>query len=52
MAPLSYWLGRTHDGLGARDAATRHLNRYLSLRSPATDALAKDAAARVARAAG
>jgi eukaryotic-like serine/threonine-protein kinase len=52
MVPLSYWLGRTHDGLGARDAATRHLNRYLSLRSPATDALAKDAASRVTRAGG
>ena len=52
MVPLSYWLGRTHYGLGARDAATRHFNRYLSLRSPATDAFAKDAAARVARAAG
>ena len=25
MVPLSYWLGRAHDGLGARDAAERHL---------------------------
>ena len=49
MVPLSYWLGRTHDGLGARDAAARHFNRYLSLRSAATDALAKDAATRVTR---
>ena len=50
MVPLSYWLGRAHDGLGARDAAARHFNRYLSLRAPATDALAKDAAARATRA--
>jgi tetratricopeptide (TPR) repeat protein/predicted RNA-binding protein YlqC (UPF0109 family) len=52
MVPLSYWLGRAHDGLGARDAAARHFNHYLSLRSPTTDALAKDAAARVTRASG
>ncbi len=52
MVPLSYWLGRAHDGLGARDAAARHFNQYLSLRSSATDALAKDAAARVSRASG
>jgi tetratricopeptide (TPR) repeat protein len=52
MVPLSYWLGRAHDGLGARDAAARHFNRYLSLRSAATDALAKDAAARITRAGG
>jgi eukaryotic-like serine/threonine-protein kinase len=49
MVPLSYWLGRAHEGLGARDAATRHYNRYLSMRAPATDALAKDAATRVSR---
>jgi hypothetical protein len=48
MVPLSYWLGRAHEGLGARDAAQRHLRAYLTLRSPATDPLAKDAAARVA----
>jgi serine/threonine protein kinase/tetratricopeptide (TPR) repeat protein len=48
MAPLSYWLGRAHEGLGARDAAQRHLRAYLALRSPATDPLAKDAATRVA----
>jgi tetratricopeptide (TPR) repeat protein len=48
MVPLSYWLGRAHDGLGARDAAERHLRAYLTLRSPATDPLAKDAAVRVA----
>jgi len=48
MVPLSYWLGRAHEGLGARDAADRHLRAYLALRSPATDPLAKDAAARVA----
>jgi eukaryotic-like serine/threonine-protein kinase len=48
MAPLSYWLGRAHDGLGARDAAERHLRAYLALRSPATDPLARDAATRVA----
>lgn len=47
MVPLSYWLGRAHDGLGARDAAERHLRAYLALRSPATDALAKDAEARL-----
>ena len=47
LLPLSYWLGRAHDGLGARDAAARHFNHYLSLRAPATDALAKDAAARL-----
>lgn len=49
MVPLSYWLGRAHDGLGARDAAQRHLRAYLSRRSPATDALAKDAEARNAK---
>lgn len=49
LVPLSYWLGRAHDGLGAREAATRHFNSYLSLRSAETDALAKDAAARLAR---
>jgi len=48
MVPLSYWLGRAHDGLGAHDAAERHLHAYLALRSPKTDALAKDAAARIA----
>jgi len=48
MAPLSYWLGRAHEGLGARDASERHLRAYLALRSPATDPLAKDAAARLA----
>ena len=47
MVPLSYWLGRAHDGLGARDAAERHLRAYLELRSPATDPLAKDAEARL-----
>ena len=49
LVPLSYWLGRAHHGLGARDASTGHFNRYLSLRSAATDALAKDAAARLTR---
>ena len=49
LVPLSYWLGRAHDGLGARDAAARHFNHYLSLRSAATDALAKDAATRLSR---
>jgi tetratricopeptide (TPR) repeat protein len=48
LVPLNYWLGRAHDGLGARDAAERHLREYLALRSPARDPLAKDAAARVA----
>jgi tetratricopeptide (TPR) repeat protein len=48
VVPLSYWLGRAHDGLGAREAATRNFNAYLGLRSPATDPLAKDAAARLA----
>ncbi len=52
MVPLSYWLGRAHDGLGARDAAARHFNHYLSLRSAKTDAPAKDAAARITRASG
>ena len=47
LVPLSYWLGRAHDGLGARDAATRHFTAYLALRSPAADPLAKDAAARL-----
>jgi tetratricopeptide (TPR) repeat protein len=46
VVPLSYWLGRAHDGLGARDAAARHYKAYLALRSPAADPLAKDAAAR------
>ncbi len=49
MAPLNYWLGRAHDGLGARDAAARHYRAYLALRSPKADALGRDAAARVAR---
>ena len=48
VVPLSYWLGRAHDGLGARDAAERHYRAYLAFRSPATDALAKDAAQRSA----
>jgi len=48
LVPLNYWLGRAHDGIGARDAAGQHLRAYLALRSPATDPLAKDAAARVA----
>ena len=48
LVPLNYWLGRAHQGLGARDAAERHLRAYLALRSPAADPLAKDAAARVA----
>jgi tetratricopeptide (TPR) repeat protein len=52
LVPLSYWLGRAHDGLGARDAAAGHFNRYLKLRSPATNALAKDAAARLTRGGG
>lgn len=47
MVPLRYWLGRAHEGLGARDAAERHLRAYLALRSPATDALAKDAESRL-----
>ena len=47
VVPLSYWLGRAHDGLGAREAATRNFNAYLGLRSPANDPLAKDAAARL-----
>jgi hypothetical protein len=47
MVPLSYWLGRVHEGLRARDAAERHYQVYLALRSPATDRLAKDAAARL-----
>lgn len=46
MVPLSYWLGRAHEGLGAREAAVRHYSAYLALRSPATDPLAKDAARR------
>jgi tetratricopeptide (TPR) repeat protein len=49
VVPLSYWLGRAHDGLGARDAATRHFKAYLALRSPTSDPLAKDAAVRVGR---
>jgi eukaryotic-like serine/threonine-protein kinase len=49
MVPLSYWLGRAHDGLGAHDAAARHFKQYVSLRSATTDALAKDAATRLAR---
>ena len=48
MVPLSYWLGRVHEGLRARDAAERHYKAYLALRSPAMDRLAKDAALRVA----
>jgi tetratricopeptide (TPR) repeat protein len=47
VVPLSYWLGRAHEALGSRDAAHRHLRAYLALRSPDTDALARDAAARV-----
>jgi tetratricopeptide (TPR) repeat protein len=47
VVPLGYWLGRAHDGLGARDAAQRHYQTYLALRSPAADPLAKDAAARI-----
>jgi hypothetical protein len=47
VVPLSYWLGRAHEALGARDAAARHLRAYLALRSPGTDALARDAAKRV-----
>jgi tetratricopeptide (TPR) repeat protein len=47
VVPLSYWLGRAHEALGAREAAERHLRAYLALRSPDTDALARDAAARV-----
>ena len=47
VVPVSYWLGRAHDGLGAREAAARHYKAYLSLRAPDTDALAKDAATRL-----
>jgi tetratricopeptide (TPR) repeat protein len=47
VVPLSYWLGRAHEALGARDAAARHLRAYLALRSPGTDALARDAAKRL-----
>ena len=46
MVPLSYWLGRAHQGIGAHEAAGKHYAAYLTLRSPATDPLAKDAARR------
>jgi hypothetical protein len=46
IVPLSYWLGRTHDALGARERARRYFEEYLALRSPPSDALARDAAAR------
>ena len=47
MVPLSYWLGRAHEALGAREPAHRHLRAYLGLRSPANDPLARDAAKRI-----
>jgi hypothetical protein len=47
IVPLSYWLGRTHEALGARETARKHLQEYLALRSPTTDNLARDAAKRV-----
>jgi tetratricopeptide (TPR) repeat protein len=46
VVPQNYRLGRAHHAHGARDAAERYLRAYLALRSPATDALAKDAARR------
>lgn len=46
--PLSYWLGRSQDGLGMREAAARNFRAYLSLRPEASgDAMAKDVAARL-----
>jgi tetratricopeptide (TPR) repeat protein len=45
--PLSYWLGRTHDALGSRERARQYFAEYLAVRSPGTDSLARDAAARM-----
>ena len=50
VVPVSYWLGRAHEGLGAVDAASRFYRIYLALRSPEADALARDAARRQAAA--
>jgi eukaryotic-like serine/threonine-protein kinase len=44
---VSYWLGRTHEALGAHETARRHFRDYVALRSPETDALARDAVQRM-----
>jgi tetratricopeptide (TPR) repeat protein len=47
LAPLPYWLGRAQEGMGLSAQAARSYAQFLSARTGADDALARDARARV-----
>jgi hypothetical protein len=48
VAPLDYWLGRVHEGLGVRTKAVTFYRDYVQLRSDSrTDSLAADARKRI-----
>jgi hypothetical protein len=47
LAPLPYWLGRAHEGIGAVEAARQDYEAFLGRRTADVDPLAADARRRV-----